>query len=150
MQRKSTPKEKGPVTVRGVVAPTEWDMRDEVVAVTLYGHDDSEYIVNNRAMVRRLMKHMDEEVEAHGVLTEDEYGNEVLEATDFTPVEVDADDEGDEDELAEEDLDDAPLDDWDDEEGEDSEGEEEDEGYGDGGADWDTHEGAGHKRRRSR
>lgn len=127
MQRKNTAKGKRQVTVRGVVAPTEWDMRDDVVAVTLYSHDESEYLVTDRAMVQRLMKHMDQEVEAHGSLSEDEYGNEVLEATDFTPIEPDSDEdevadldeEVDDDEDEEEDWDEDDLEDEDEPEADD-------------------------------
>ncbi|NLF16953.1 MAG: hypothetical protein GX595_06810 [Lentisphaerae bacterium] len=132
MQRKNTAKGKRQVTVRGVVAPTEWDMRDEVVAVTLYSHDENEYLVTDRAMVQRLMKYMDEEVEAHGVLTEDDYGNEVLEATDFTPVEADSDDDDEapeiEDLSEDEDLEDEEDEDWDEEDEDEDDEPEADEG----------------------
>jgi hypothetical protein len=82
------------ISVRGVVAPSEWDMRDEVTAVTIYAQDESEFVVNARAMVKRLVKFMDEEIEAHGMLGVDEYGNEVFMVADFAPVDVEADEDG--------------------------------------------------------
>ena len=101
------------ITVRGVVAPSEWDMRDEVTAVTLFALDETEFVVNARYMVKRLMKYMDEEVEAHGFISTDEYGSEVFIVSDFTPVEA-GEEEGDEDEG--EWVEDADLDaeDWED------------------------------------
>lgn len=152
MQRKTPVKAKEQVTVRGVVAPTEWDMRDEVVAVTLYGHDDAEYIVNNRAMVKRLMKFMDEEVEAHGTLSEDDYGNDVLEVVDFAAVEVDEDDEDEEDgEEFVEAEEEVPAEDWDDDGNSDVEEEEDTEQSEGDDKDWDEGEGGeGGQRRRRR
>ena len=82
------------ITVRGVVAPSEWDMRDEVTAVTIYAQDEAEYLVNARSMVKRLTKLMDEEIEAHGMLGVDEYGNEVFVVADFAPIDVETDEDG--------------------------------------------------------
>ena len=81
------------LTVRGVVAPSEWDMRDEVTAVTIYAQDEAEYLVNARPMVKRLMKFMDEEIEAHGMLGVDEYGNEVFVVAEFAPIDVETDED---------------------------------------------------------
>ncbi|HSH75470.1 MAG TPA: hypothetical protein VLA09_07305 [Longimicrobiales bacterium] len=52
--------------------------------MTIYAHDEKEYVVNARSMVKKLLKHADEEVEVQGYLTEDEYGDEVLLVSDFT------------------------------------------------------------------
>jgi len=146
MQRKNAANEKGQVKVRGVVAPSEWDMRDEVVAVTIYAQDDAEYIVNNRAMVRRLMKFMDEEVEAHGVLTEDDYGNDVLVVSEFVPIEVDAGEAEEEEEDEELEAGEAEDEDWEeDDEDVGDEEESEDEDWEEGGE-----MGGRRKRRRSR
>jgi hypothetical protein len=94
MQHKSEGKSKGKelITVRGVVTPSEWDMRDEVTAVTIYALDETEYVVSARPMVKRLMKYMDDEIEAHGYVTQDEYGSEVFVVADFAPLDVAEDD----------------------------------------------------------
>ena len=111
---------KGTIKVRGVVTPTEWDMRDEVTAVTIYTQDDQEYTVTARSMVKRLLKHMDEEIEAHGTVTPDEYGNDVFIMTDFTPLESSEEEEEDDwddlEDIDEEDADsgsDLEEEDWD-------------------------------------
>lgn len=152
MQHKSEGKAKGKevIAVRGVVAPSEWDMRDEVTAVTIYALDETEYVVNAKSMVKRLMKFMDEEVEAHGYMAQDEYGNEVFMVSEFAPVDVTEDGaekgEGwdDEDEGIEE------GEDWDDDEEDAEEGEDAD-GSGDWeGKDDDDGGGDGWKARRRR
>ncbi|MBN2450474.1 MAG: hypothetical protein JXR77_08790 [Lentisphaeria bacterium] len=115
-------KDKELITVRGVVAPSEWDVRDEVTAVTIYAHDETEYVVTERHMVKRLMKYMDEEVEATGSLSEDEYGNEAFIVSDFSPVGEGNDEDEDEDEEWEDEDEE-----WEDED-EDGAWEDEDEG----------------------
>jgi hypothetical protein len=99
-------------------------MRDEVTAVTIYAQDEAEYLVNARPMVKRLMKFMDEEIEAHGMLGVDEYGNEVFVVAEFAPIDV----ETDEDSEGE----------WDDEEDGTAEddGDVEEDGAGEDGDDW--------------
>lgn len=121
-------REKELITIRGVVAPSEWDVRDEVTAVTVYAHDETEYVVNAKYMVKRLMKHMDEEVQATGVLSEDEYGNDVFIMSDFTVVEEDKDASygaADDDDVEDEDEEWDEGDEW-----EDSDEEEEEETKG--------------------
>jgi|GEM_PF-648419 len=144
MQHKSEGKSKGKelITVRGVVTPSEWDMRDEVTAVTIYALDETEYVVSARPMVKRLMKYMDEEIEAHGYVTQDEYGSEVLVVADFAPLDVA---EGEAEKAEDWEEDDGGLDeteDWEegDEEGAEDEGEEgwegKDDDDGAGGGRW--------------
>ena len=81
------------ITIRGVVAPSEWGINEEVTAVTVYAHDETEYVVNARYMVKKLMKHMDEEIEGTGFVSEDEYGSEVFIMSDFTVLDDEADTE---------------------------------------------------------
>ncbi len=105
------------ITIRGLVVPSDWDDRDEVCAVTICSDDEERYEIVDRKMVRLLMKHMDEEVEAVGHPAEDEYGEEVFEVVSFEVIPLDDDeewDEEDEDEDEDEDDDDEDDDDWDD------------------------------------
>ncbi len=136
MQRQSDSKGREMITVRGVVAPTEWDMRDEVTAVTIFALDESEYVVTAKGMVRRLMKYADEEIEARGYLSQDEYGNEVFVVVEFAPVDAEDDAEGggekdedwDDDELLDDDEDEWPDEVDLDEEDEDQDWDEDDAG----------------------
>jgi hypothetical protein len=105
-------------------------MRDEVTAVTIYALDETEYVVTARPMVRRLLKYVDEEIEAHGVLTQDEYGSDVFMVSDFAPLDVAEEGSGKEGDWEEDDgL--VEEEDWEDEE-EPEEGSEEDWDKGDG------------------
>ena len=94
------------ITVRGLVVPSDWDDKDEVCAVTICSDDEDRYEVVDRKMVRLLMKHMDEEVEAIGQPGEDEYGDEIFQVVSFEVIPFDEEDEWDEDEDEDEDEDD--------------------------------------------
>jgi len=102
------------ITVRGLVVPSDWDDKDEVCAVTICSDDEDRHEVVDRKMVRLLMKHMDEEVEAVGQPAEDEYGDEIFQVVSFEVIPSE-DDEWDEEE-----------DDDDDDEDEDDDGDWED------------------------
>jgi hypothetical protein len=126
-------KQKQIITVRGIVAPSEWGADDEVTAITLYAHNEEEYLVSEKQMVKRLLKHFDEEVEATGFISEDEYGEEVFIVSDFQPVtsDDDEDDDWDDDDFDEDDDDEDEDDDWDDDwDDDEDEDEEEEDGRG--------------------
>lgn len=132
------------ITVRGIVAPSNWDADDQVSEVTIYTKNEEEYVVNARNSVKQLMKHFDEEIEATGYLTEDEYGEEVLIVADFKAIgrsDADVDEDEDEDDWEDENEDeedweeDEDEEDWeDDDEDEDEEDWEED--SEEGSKDW--------------
>ena len=101
------------LTVRGIVTPHEWDESDDVVAVAICTVDDSTYVVKARPAVRKLLRHIDELIEATGHVEGEEDSDEtVFVLEDFETV----DDRIEEDEDAEDwnDVGDAAQD-WDDE-----------------------------------
>ena len=97
------------VTITGVVSPYEWDSDDNVCTVSITGAGKTEYIVTTKATVKKLLKHVDEEIEATGTVKEGEFGELVFALEDFKVVGAEDDGTGeDSDEEEEEDED------WDD------------------------------------
>ena len=83
------------VTITGVVSPYEWDSDDNVCTVSITGSGKAEYIVTTKATVKKLLKHVDEEIEATGTVKEGEFGELVFTLEDFKVVGADGD--GDDD-----------------------------------------------------
>lgn len=66
---------KGPSKVskiRGVVIPTAWDDQGNVKGIAISSHDENEYQVDPRGKGPELLLHIRKEVEASGVVREEE------------------------------------------------------------------------------
>jgi hypothetical protein len=58
--------------IRGVVIPTAWDDHGNVTGIAISSHDENEYQVDHRGKGSELLLHIRKEVEAAGVVREEE------------------------------------------------------------------------------
>lgn len=58
----------GPTTVRGVVIPVDWDEEGNTIAAAISSSDEQEYIINQDAKGKELLRLMRQEIEASGVV----------------------------------------------------------------------------------
>jgi hypothetical protein len=58
--------------VTGVVIPTDWDEKGNVVGIAIYSHDETEYFVDKKGKGPELLPLIRKEVEATGVIREEE------------------------------------------------------------------------------
>jgi len=66
---------KGPskvTKIRGVVIPTAWDNQGNVTGIAISSHDENEYQVDPKGKGPELLLHIRKEVEAAGVVREEE------------------------------------------------------------------------------
>lgn len=66
---------KGPskvTKIRGVVIPTVWDDQGNVKGIAISSHDENEYQVDPKGKGLELLLHIRKEVEASGVVREEE------------------------------------------------------------------------------
>ena len=87
--------------IRGVVIPTAWDDQGNVTGIAISSHDENEYQVDPKGKGPELLLHIRKEVEAAGVVREEEGKkivrirkykvNEGIESTDIYPAEKDKD-----------------------------------------------------------
>lgn len=66
---------KGPSKVskiRGVVIPTAWDEQGNVTGIAISSHDENEYQVDSKGKGPELLQHIRKEVEAAGIVREEE------------------------------------------------------------------------------
>ena len=66
---------KGPskvTKIRGVVIPTAWDEQGNVTGIAISSHDENEYQVDPKGKGPELLSHIRKEVEAAGVVREEE------------------------------------------------------------------------------
>jgi hypothetical protein len=66
---------KGPskvTKIRGVVIPTAWDDQGNVTGIAISSHDENEYQVDHKGKGPELLLHIRKEVEAAGVVREEE------------------------------------------------------------------------------
>ena len=55
------------ITLRGIVIPVEWDEKGKVIAAALSTHKEEEYLIDHDYKGRKLMDHIQHEVEVSGV-----------------------------------------------------------------------------------
>jgi hypothetical protein len=65
-------------TVVGTIFPAKWDKNDNVVRVGIDTVDQDEYLIDQNAKGKELVKFTLREVEVTGTVWEDEYGDFVL------------------------------------------------------------------------
>jgi hypothetical protein len=58
--------------IRGVVLPTAWDDQGNVTRIAICSHDENEYQVDPKGKGPELLLHIRKEVEASGVVREEE------------------------------------------------------------------------------
>jgi hypothetical protein len=58
--------------IRGVVIPTAWDDQGNVTGIAISSHDENEYQVDRKGKGPELLLHIRKEVEAAGVVREEE------------------------------------------------------------------------------
>ena len=93
---------KGPskvTKIRGVVIPTAWDDQGNVTGIAISSHDENEYQVDPKGKGPELLLHIRKEVEAAGVVREEEGKkivrirkykvNEGIESADIYPADKD-------------------------------------------------------------
>ena len=56
------------VTIRGIVIPTDWDEKGNVVAIAVSTYDEVEYLIENNEKEEELKGFIREEVEVCGIL----------------------------------------------------------------------------------
>jgi hypothetical protein len=61
--------------IRGVVIPTAWDDQGNVTGIAISSHDENEYQVDPKGKGPELLLHIRKEVEAAGVVREEEGKN---------------------------------------------------------------------------
>jgi hypothetical protein len=77
---------KGPskiTKIRGVVIPTAWDDQGNVTGIAISSHDENEYQVDHRGKGPELLLHIRKEVEASGVVREEE-GKKIVRIRKYT------------------------------------------------------------------
>ncbi len=77
---------KGPskvTKIRGVVIPTAWDDQGNVTGIAISSHDENEYQVDHKGKGPELLLHIRKEVEAAGVVREEE-GKKIVRIRKYT------------------------------------------------------------------
>ncbi|MGE5839583.1 MAG: hypothetical protein ACM34H_06580 [Deltaproteobacteria bacterium] len=69
--------------IRGVVIPTAWDDQGNVTGIAISSHDENEYQVDPRGKGPELLLHIHKEVEAAGVVR-DEEGKKIVRIRKYT------------------------------------------------------------------
>jgi hypothetical protein len=65
-------------TLTGIVIPSDWNDDHEVVAAALATPDEKEYRIGDNRKGKELLGHLQHQVEATGLLSEDEKGRRVI------------------------------------------------------------------------
>ena len=69
--------------IRGVVIPTAWDDQGKVTGVAISSHDENEYQVDPKGKGCELLLHIRKEVDAAGVVREEE-GKKIVRIRKYT------------------------------------------------------------------
>ena len=78
---------RGRISVTGIVTAQDWGSDDEVVAVAICAADEHDYVVRAEPVVKLLLRHLDELVEATGTVVDDPgTGQATFELAQFSPV----------------------------------------------------------------
>ena len=77
---------KGPskvTKIRGVIIPIAWDDQGNVTGIAISSHDENEYQVDHKGKGTELLLHIRKEVEAAGVVREEE-GKKIVRIRTYT------------------------------------------------------------------
>ena len=77
---------KGPskvTKIRGVIIPTAWDDQGNVTGIAISSHDENEYLVDHKGKGPELLFHIRKEVEASGLVREEE-GKKIVRIRKYT------------------------------------------------------------------
>jgi hypothetical protein len=77
---------KGPskvTKIRGIIIPTAWDDQGNVTGIAISSHDENEYQVDQKGKGPELLLYIRKEVEAAGVVREDE-GKKIVRIRKYT------------------------------------------------------------------
>jgi hypothetical protein len=77
---------KGPskvTKIRGVIVPTSWDEQGNVTGIAISSHDENDYLVDQKGKGSELLLHIRKEVEAAGVVREDQ-GKKIVRIRKYT------------------------------------------------------------------
>jgi hypothetical protein len=69
--------------IRGVIIPTAWDDQGNVTGIAISSHDENEYQVDHKGKGPELLLHIRKEVEAAGVVREEE-GKKIVRIRKYT------------------------------------------------------------------
>ena len=69
--------------IRGVIIPTAWDDHGNITAIAISSHDENEYQVDPKGKGPELLLHIRKEVEAAGVVREEE-GKKIVRIRKYT------------------------------------------------------------------
>jgi len=58
--------------VTGVIVPTDWDEKGNVISIAISSHDETEYLVDKKGKGPELLLLIRKEVEVRGVVREEE------------------------------------------------------------------------------
>jgi hypothetical protein len=73
--------------IRGVIIPTAWDEQGNVTGIAISSHDENEYQVDPKGKGPELLLHIRKEVEAAGVVREEE-GKKIVRIRKYTVTEA--------------------------------------------------------------
>jgi hypothetical protein len=68
--------------ITGVIIPADWDQDGRIIAVSIFTHDEEEYVVRKRAKGTELVWFLQKEVEATGWAEVDE-GKKMITIRDY-------------------------------------------------------------------
>ncbi len=69
--------------IHGVIIPTAWDEQGNVTGIAISSHDENEYLVDPKGKGPELLLHIRKEVEAAGVVREEE-GKKIIRIRKYT------------------------------------------------------------------
>lgn len=69
--------------IRGVIVPTAWDDQGNVTGIAISSHDENEYQVDPKGKGSELLPHIRKEVDAAGVVREEE-GKKIVRVRKYT------------------------------------------------------------------
>ncbi len=71
------------VTAKGILLPSEWDENGDVLALTLFTHDEEEYAVKGDGIPPELLEVLRQELVVEGYF-QWEKGRKIIQITDFS------------------------------------------------------------------
>ena len=66
------------VTIKGLIAPSNWDKKDNVVGVKIHTHGEQDFVVQGDEKGTELLRHVREFVKVTGTLKGDVKGEKVI------------------------------------------------------------------------
>lgn len=65
-------------TIRGIVIPVDWDEQGEALSAAISSPDEQEYLIEQDARGKELLRLMRQEIEAHGVVRKATKGRKII------------------------------------------------------------------------